>query len=205
MKLYANPRDVVNHMLNVQEKVACGGIEGYAGDTVEHIDFAVPADIADRVSELKEQYAQLDSMHVLTIPVDARTAAEFVEEGMSNIGPDQFGHFLDELLGVLRRGRFTARSREWIPLVQGFQRVLSRSSRRSGQHHKQHGGYWDWAFYRDLLPRGGAFRCGRNQRAGFIRALARSRWGFADFLEGSIAEAKAAIDSLQLIAPKAIA
>ncbi len=59
VKLYGNPRDVIKHMLEVAQKVSNNSILGCAGDVVEHIDFAVPADIAEQVVKLKDRYEQL--------------------------------------------------------------------------------------------------------------------------------------------------
>src|SRR5579863_688298 len=114
VKLYSDAQKVVGHMVKVQEKVASGLIEGCNHETVQQINFAVPADIADKVRELKANYSQLHSMRVLPIPIDAQAAADVVKEGLGNVGPDQLAHFFHELLG----GAVTAGSLHGI--VNGF-------------------------------------------------------------------------------------
>jgi hypothetical protein len=114
VKLYGNPHKVVALMCEVQDKVARELIKGRAGDTVHAIDFAVPADIAEKLNRLKERYPELHSMRVISIPIDAHAAADIVKEGMSNVGPEQLSHFFHELLS----GAVTAGSLHAI--VNGF-------------------------------------------------------------------------------------
>jgi len=188
VKLYADPNDVVKHMLKVQEKVANGWINGCAGETVHQIDFAVPADLAERVNELKEHYPQLESMHILPIPVDAHTAADVVKEGMSNIGPDQLSHFFNELLG----GAVAAGSLHAV--VNGF--LWYKGSKEFS------GAFADAAASTTISTAGiglGLFAEAVSHTAMLSGAIgiggrillgrvARSRWNFAEFMAQSIAE-----------------
>ncbi len=141
VKLYASPSDVVRQMLKVQDKIVNGCIHGCAGETVRQIDFAVPADIADRVNVLKDHFPQLDSLHVLTIPINADHAASIVKEGMNNVGPEQLSHFFHELLGG-RSPRVHARNRERLPLVQGVKGVVGGIRRHCRKHRHQRGRNW---------------------------------------------------------------
>lgn len=201
VKLYANPHDVVRQMLKVQEKVDHGWISGCAGDTVHQIDFAVPADIAERVNDLKDCHSELDSIRVLTIPINAHRAADFVREGMSNVGPDQLGHFFDELLG----GAIAAGSLHAI--VNGF--LWYKGSKEFSQ------AFADAAASSAISTTGIAMglvaetlchsvmlssAIGIGSRL-FLGRLARSRWNFAEFMAKSIAETEARTATLANIFP----
>ena len=197
VKLYADPRDVVSHMIKVQEKVAHGWIDGCAGDTVHQIDFAVPADIAHRVNELKQHYAQLDSMHVLTIPIDAHGAADFVKEGMSNVGPEQLGHFFHELLGgAVAAGSLHAIVNGFL-WYKGSKEFSSAFAAAAASTTISTAGIGMGLFAETLCHTAilsGAVGIGGRV---LLSRLARSRWNFAEFLQDSIAESKLRIASLR--------
>jgi hypothetical protein len=197
VKLYADPHDVVRQMLKVHEKVANGWIEGCAGETVHQIDFAVPADIAGSVNELKEHYSQLDSMHVLTIPIDAHAAADVVKEGLSNVGPEQLGHFFHELLGgAVAAGSLHALVNGflWYKGSKEFSAAFAAAAASTTISTAGIGmglvaeTLCHTAMFSSAVGIGGRVLLGR---------LARSRWGFAEFLDKSTAEAKARIAALQ--------
>ena len=201
VKLYADPRGVVNHMLTVQEKVVSGGISGCHGDIVDNIEFAVPANIVERVNELKDQYSQLDSMRVLTIPIDTHTAADFVKEGMSNVGPEQLEHFFGELLGgVVVAGSLHALvngflwykgSKEFSAAMASAAASTSLSTAGIGV-----GLLADTLCHAAVLA--GAVGIGSRI---LLSRLANSRWDFATFMERSIVEVSVLTDSLRDKAP----
>lgn len=100
VKLYQSPAAVVRHMRNVHEKVLAGAIEGVDHQQVEHVYFAVPEDIREEVARLAGRFDGLAGMlYEKSIPISSRDAADFVTDGLGNVGPDQLAHFFDELLG----------------------------------------------------------------------------------------------------------
>ena len=110
VKTYTNAKDVVSKMLALHEKLALGAIEGVDGDVVEHIDFAIPANIVDEVKQrISDQYPELANIKLHTIPLSAKVAAGYVEEGLNNVGPEQLEHLFGELLcGTLAAGSLHA-------------------------------------------------------------------------------------------------
>ena len=100
VKLYANPHGVVRHMLKVHERVLDGDLLGVNDETVNHVFFAVPDDIRNEVCRLASAHDGLaDMLYDKSIPINAYDAAGLVTDGISNVGPDELGHFFDELLG----------------------------------------------------------------------------------------------------------
>jgi hypothetical protein len=63
------------------------------------VDFAVPDPIAEQVRELAQLHPELHDMEILSIPISAKDAANFVEAGLSSVGPGEMAHFFHELLG----------------------------------------------------------------------------------------------------------
>lgn len=195
VKLYADPHGVIKHMLKVQDKVA-HGLDGYGGHMVDHVDFAVPADIAGKVNELKEHYPQLDSMHVLTIEkMNAHEAAGIVRDGMSNVGPDELNRFFDELLaGALTVGALHAAVNGflWYKGSQEFSAAFAAAAASTtiSTAGIGMGLIADTLCHTAMLS--GAV--GITSRV-LLGRMARSRWSFAEFLEKSIAEADASVVS----------
>lgn len=115
VKLYSEPHGVVRHMLNVQEKIARGALQGVDHEQVTQIYFAVPEDIRSEVCRLAEKHDGLAEMiYEKAVPISSNDAAALVKEGMSNVGPDQLQHFFGELfVGVATAGALHA-------AVQGF-------------------------------------------------------------------------------------
>lgn len=96
VKTYSNANGVMQHIRDVQEKLADGNI--FDGDTlVQRIDFAVPEDIVGEVQS-KVAAAGLD-VDILTIPITSDEARQVVEEGVANVGPEALSGFFGELLG----------------------------------------------------------------------------------------------------------
>lgn len=197
VKLYADAPKVVQHMVKVQEKALNRLIEGCDHEKVEQIDFAVPADIADKVRELKEKYSQLQSIRIRPIPIGPQAAADIVEEGLGNVGPDQLAHFFHELLG----GAVAAGSLHGI--VNGFlwykgaKEISAAIADAAGSSAVSTAGIgmglvaetlWHSAMFSGAVGIGGRLFLGR---------LARSRWSFAKFILNSIAETKTLVAVIQ--------
>ncbi len=197
VKLYAEPHGVIKHMLSVQEKVV-RGLEGYKGHMVDRVDFAVPADIADKVRELKDQYPQLESMQVLTInKINAHEATGIVQEGMGNVGPEELENFFGELCGgALAAGSLHA-------LVNGFlwykgSKELSAAVAEVAANTTISSVGIGLGLGMDALFHVAAFSgvVGVGGRL-LLGRLAKSRWSFAEFLENSIAETRAKMATLR--------
>ncbi len=95
VKTYSNANGVMQHIRDVQEKLAAETV--FDGDTlVKRIDFAVSEDIVDEVQS-KVTAAGLD-VDVLTIPITSDEARQVVEEGVANVGPEALSGFFGELL-----------------------------------------------------------------------------------------------------------
>ena len=174
------------------------------GDIVENIDFAVPADIADRVIELKDHYPQLESIHVLPIPIDTHAAADIVKEGIVNVGPEQLEHFFDELLaGAVAAGSLHA-------LVNGFlwykgSREFSAAFASTAASTTLSTAGIGVGLIADTLCHAAVLSgaVGIGSRI-FLSRLANSRWDFATYMEKSILEVNALIDSLRLHQSKVV-
>jgi len=197
VKLYGDAQKVVQHMVKVQEKVVNGLIEGCDHETVQQIDFAVPADIADKVRELKDKYSQLQSMRVLPIPIDAQAAADIVKEGLGNVGPDQLAHFFHELFaGTMAAGSLHGIVNGFL-WYKGAKEISAAIADAAGSSAVSTAGIgmglvaetlWHSAMFSGAVGISGRLFLGR---------LARSRWSFAKFVLSSIAETKTQVAVLQ--------
>ncbi|GAB3443078.1 hypothetical protein [Insolitispirillum peregrinum] len=97
VKLYKDANAVIDKMCEVQGKVAAGTIcDGVT--PVDHIDFAVPYDIADAVQAKMAALPELADMQVIPIQLTANEAASMVTDGLDALGPHAMGHFFGELL-----------------------------------------------------------------------------------------------------------
>ena len=197
VKLYASPSAVVGKMREVQEKLANGLIEGWDGETVERIDFAVPENIADHVRQLSERYPELSGMEIRTIPISTDTAADFVKEGLGNVGPEQLGHFFDELLfGAVAAGSMHALVNGflWYKGAKDFSDAFADAAANTSLSAAGIG----IGLLAESLLNAVAFASvvGIGGRL-LLSRFARSRWSFADFLEQSIASSEGQIAALQ--------
>ena len=197
VKLYASPSGVVSKMREVQEKLANGLIEGCDGETVERIDFAVPEYIADHVRRLTERYPELANMEVRTIPISTDAAADFVKEGLSNVGPEQLSHFFDELLfGAVSAGSMHALVNGflWYKGSKDFSDAFADAAANTSLSAAGIGvgllaeSMFNAVALSSVVGIGGRLLLSR---------FARSRWSFADFLEQSIASSDSQISALQ--------
>ena len=95
IKMYDDPSRVIQQMQEVQDKVDHQAlIDGH--HVIHHVDFAVPYDIADEVT----QRAQELNMHIHVVPIHGMTADDakhIVEHGIHNIGQDALQNFFGEL------------------------------------------------------------------------------------------------------------
>jgi len=188
VKLLAQPGSVIREMRDVQEKVAQGLVEGCAGDTVQRIDFAIPADMVERVNLLKEQYPELQSMRVLSIPISTTGAGDYIKESMREVGPNELFQFFDELVGgTLAAGSLHA-------MVSGFlwykgSKELSAAVAEAAANTTISSVGIGLGLGADALFHVAAFSgvVGVGGRL-LLGRLAKSRWNFAEFLENSIAD-----------------
>lgn len=187
VKLYANPNQVIAHMHEVHEKVASGLIEGVGGETVEHINFAIPENIANEVHQrIADNFPELADIKLHTIPLSAKAAAGFVEEGLNNVGPEQLEHLFDELLGgLLIAGSLHALVNGFL-WYKGAKEVSTAFEDTIANTALSAAGIGIGLLAETLtstVPVAAIVAIGG--RAVFSR-FARSRWDFADFLEASI-------------------
>jgi len=197
VKLYADPREVVRHMLTVHDKVTSGLIEGCHGELIDQINFAVPADIVDRVNELKDLHTQLETVSVLSIPIDASGAANYVTDGLGNVGPEQLSHFFDELLGgALAAGSLHALVHGflWFKGAKAVSSAFADSVAATTISSTGIGlGLLAESLCHSALLSGAV---GASARI-LLGRMARSRWSFADFLSDSITGTEAQIATLR--------
>lgn len=203
VKLYDEPGGVIRHMLKVQQKVIEHQLTGIDHETVQHVYFAVPENIKSEVVRLAEKHDGLsDMIYEKSIPIDAHSAAGFVEEGMSNVGADQLSHFFDELLcGAVVAGSLHAvvNGFLWYKKSKEFSAAFADATASTAISSTGIG----LGLLTETLCQGVMLSSavGIGSRV-LLGRIARSRWNFADFLDDSIAEADAQITTLrQLCAP----
>ena len=191
VKLYTNPNKVIAHMQEVHEKVAAGLIEGVDGETVEHINFAIPENIANEVQQrVADRFPELADIKLHTIPLSAKTAAGFVEEGLNNVGPEQLEHLFNELLGgLLVAGSLHALVNGFLwykgakEFSTAFEDVIANTALSAA-------GIGIGLLAETLtsaVPAAAVVAIGGRA---VLSRFARSRWNFADFLEESIASSE---------------
>lgn len=101
VKTLSDPTQVIDKMLSVNEKVLAGKITDENGAIIQQIDFAIPHDIIDKVTELKEQHQAIAHMDLIPLSITAQEAGEIVSEGLNNLGPNATAHLFDQLLAGL--------------------------------------------------------------------------------------------------------
>jgi len=97
VKMYSDVGDVVRHMQDVNQKLVEGVIIS-DGRVVEAIEFAVPADIAEEVSARAAELGM--DMPVIPIDMTAAEAADVVQTGFDNVGPEALSNLFGELFGA---------------------------------------------------------------------------------------------------------
>jgi hypothetical protein len=197
VKLYANPNKVIAHMQAVQEKVAAGLIEGVDGETVEQINFAIPENIANEVHQrIADRFPELADIKLHTIPLSAKAAAGFVEEGLNNVGPEQLEHLFDELIGgMIVAGSLHALVNGFLwykgakEFTTAFEDVIANTALSAA-------GIGIGLLAETLtsaVPVAAVVAIGGRA---VVSRFARSRWNFADFLEESIESSESQVTAL---------
>jgi hypothetical protein len=204
VKLYDNPYGVIRHMLKVQQKVMDEKLLGVNHEVVKHVYFAVPEDIKDDVLRLAEKHPGLSSMmYDKSIPISSHGAADIVREGMSNVGPDQLGHFFHELLGgAIAAGSLHAivNGFLWYNGSKEFSAAFASAAASTAISTTGIGMGLLAETLCHVTMLSGAVGIGSRLLLG---RLARSRWSFAEFLEKSIAGAEARTVAVrQMFAPE---
>lgn len=198
VKLYGSASGVVQHMIDVQQKVTHGVLRGIDGETVNKVLFAVPEDIrADVVSLAGKHEGLAELVYEKSIPINASNASALVTEGMSNVGPDQLQHFFGQLLcGAVAAGALHAAvngflwHKESKELSAAFADTVTDTLVSTA-------GIGIGLVAESLIQTAvvsGVFGIGARI---FISRVTRSRWNFAEFLQKSLAETEAQITSLQ--------
>ena len=191
VKLYASPSAVVQKMREVHAKLENGLIKGCNGEPVDRIDFAVPADIAERVHTIAAKYPELEGMDLHTIPINASAAAEFVQEGLANVGPEQLSHLFDELLHGAVIGASLHAVANGFLLYKGSKEFSNAFADFAASTSLTVAGIGIGLIAESMLD---AAICSNAVTIGgrmFLSRFARARWGFADFLEESIRRCRA--------------
>ena len=99
VKMYSDADGVIRHMREVSQKLEGGVVITDDDQIVEAIDFAVPANIA---GEVKERAAELGlDMNVLSLNMTAAEAADVVETGFNDVGPEALTNLFGELFGAV--------------------------------------------------------------------------------------------------------
>ncbi len=200
VKLYDDAHGVLEHMLDVQQKVAAGAIiKGVDKVTpVQHIFFAVPEDIKDDVQRLAEQHPGLPSMiYDTSIPIDAHSAANIVTEGMNNVGPDQLEHFFGEMFhGAVAAGSLhsIANGFLWYKGSKVLSAALADAAASTAISTTGIGMGLAVETLFDAVVFSSAVGIGTRLLLG---RMARSRWSFAEFLDKSIAQVEVRIAALE--------
>ena len=98
VKMYSDADGVVSHMQDVSHKLAAGVEISDGNQVVEAIEFAVPANIAE---EVRARAAELGiDIPVIPINMTAAEAADVVQTGFDNVGPEALSNLFGELLGA---------------------------------------------------------------------------------------------------------
>lgn len=103
VKLYRDPAQVLDKMVEIQERLESGAIiSAETGDVVGAISWAVPHDIVDEVRRLVAETPELGKTVVHSVGITADEAAAVVLQGVDAVGAEGFeatGDFLGELGG----------------------------------------------------------------------------------------------------------
>lgn len=96
VKLYSDPKNVLKHAQENQEKIGRGQILDENSIPVDQLDYAVPHNIQLEVENMF-RVAGIDSK-VLPIPMTAEEGKDLVYEGLDNLSSNAIPHFFEELL-----------------------------------------------------------------------------------------------------------
>ena len=98
VKMSSNAGGVVRHMQDVSQKLAGGEAISDGDRVVKAIDFAVPANIAEEVRSRASELG-IDT-NVFAIDMTAAEAADVVQTGFDNVGPEALSNLFGELFGA---------------------------------------------------------------------------------------------------------
>ncbi len=133
----------------------------------------------------------------MPIPISADGAAKFVEDGLANVGPNELGHFFDELLGgAIAAGALHALVNGflWYKGVKTAGEALGATVTSTSLSTSAVGLALLAETFCHAAMLSGAV--GITSRI-LLTRMARSRWTFAEFLERSIAETQATVLDLR--------
>ncbi|MHC4278198.1 MAG: hypothetical protein ACYSTI_12895 [Planctomycetota bacterium] len=203
VKMYKDADGVLRKMRDVQERVDMGVITD-GEEAVNHIDFAVPSDIFDEVKNAALNDTTLRNIKVISIDMTAGQAANIVQEGVDNVGPEALEHFFGELLGdVLSAGSLHAVVNGFL-LYKGakeFEEAMADTAFATAISGAGFTAAMVTEFILEASRLGGpaCILVGVGTRA-FLSRVARSRWRFADFLECTIQHLEAQMRILRTVA-----
>lgn len=197
VKLYQSPSGVVRHMKDVQQKMLEGKLTGIGDEQVRQVFFAVPEDIHGDVVRLAERHPGLaDMVYDKTIPINSSDAAQAVNEGLMNVGPNQLMHFFGQLLtGAVIAGSLhgAVNGFLWYKGSKDFAAAVADTAADTAVSTVGIGVALlaEKAFDAALMA-GGVGMVART----LLKRAARSRWKFADFLVESVADTQKHLASL---------
>jgi len=203
VKMYSEPGPVLHHMRDVQTKVDMGQITD-GERIVSQIDFAVPSDIVEEVTNAASNDPTLQNMKIIPIDVTADQAANIVQEGVNNVGPEALEHLFGELLGdIAMAGSLHAVVNGFL-LYKGakeFEEAMADTAFATAISGAGFTAAMVTEFILEASRLGGpaCILVGVGTRA-FLSRVARSRWRFADFLECSIQHLEAQMRILRTVA-----
>lgn len=202
VKMYKDADGVLRKMRDVQEKVDKGVITD-GEEAVNHIDFAVPSDIFDEVKNAALNDTTLRNIKVIPIPMTAGEAAQIVEKGVDNVGPQALEHFFGELLGDIAMAGSLHAAVNGFLMYKGakeFEEAMADTAFATAISAAGFTAAMVTEFILEASRLGGpaCILVGVGTRA-FLSRVARSRWRFADFLECSIQHLEAQMRILRTV------
>jgi len=199
VKLYQSASDVVRHMKQVQQKILEGKLTGISDERVGQVFFAVPDDIHDDVLRLAERHPGLaDMVYDKTIPISSSDAAQVVNDGLMNVGPNQLVHFFGQLLtGAVIAGSLhgAVNGFLWYKGSKDFAAAVADAAADTAVSTLGIGmGLLAEKAFDTALMAGGVGMVART----LLKRAARSRWKFADFLVESATDTRKHLTTLAL-------
>ena len=198
VKLYGDASGVVRHMRSVQERLAEGLISGVDGQTIDHIHFAVPANIHADVQRLVSGDPQLAGMLYGTpVPIDSERAANLVQNSMVNVSQSQLSQFFHQLLGgaaVAGSLHAAINTFLWYKGSKEFSVAVADTVTDTAVSTVGIAACLVAEQLCRTVVVAGAVGIGVRM---WLGQMTRSRWAFGDFLEQSLNETQAHISRLQ--------
>lgn len=197
VKLYKSASEVVQQMKEVHQKVLEGKLEGVSQEKVSQVFFAVPDDIHNKVSRLAERHEGLSAMvYDKSIPISSTDAAKVVQEGLSNVGPDQLMHFFGQLLqGAVIAGSLhgAVNGFLWYKGSKEFSQAVADTAADTTVSTLGIG----IALIAERAIDTAVVAGGLGMMARmFLKRAAKARWDFADFLDTSLGDTRTHLKTL---------